>query len=237
MHQRRKSPKEGARRSRARGKVLTDNGLLKPPIFLPGQEASVSLAAPASARSGEVVGLPRQSAITAQSSGSEAEILVKIPIVGQDSHPPPASVLSLRPRAEQIVNDFAPLAIGAAVIPLPGLDLIAIGGLQLKLLAALAELYKVPFTPAQAQLIVTSLLGSVGVTFLSGAVLASTAKFVPFFGALLSSASLPVAGGAITRAMGHLAIDHFDSGGTMETFDLDLAQDAFLAKIGRARGV
>lgn len=142
---------------------------------------------------------------------------------------------SLRPRAEEIVKGYVPLAVGAGMIPLPGVDLAAIGGLQLKVLSALAEHYRVPFTKSQAQLIVTSLLGSVGTTVLAGAALASVAKFVPVFGLLIATASMPVAGGVITRAMGHLAIDHFEAGGKMDTFDLDVAQQAFLAKIAEAK--
>lgn len=154
-----------------------------------------------------------------------------------DSAPSPLAVASASPRAraEQIVNDHLPLAIGAGMLPLPGLDLAVLGGLQLKLLASLAKHYNVRFTQAQAQLIVTSLLGSVGTTLLAGAVLGSVAKIVPFFGTLVGAASMPVAAGVVTRAMGNLAIEHFSAGGTMETFDLDVAQQAFLKKIAEAK--
>jgi uncharacterized protein (DUF697 family) len=140
-----------------------------------------------------------------------------------------------RAAAEQIVKNYLPLAVAAGMVPLPGLDLAAIGGLQLKVLAALAEHYKVSFSQAQAQLIVTSLLGSVGTTVLAGAALVSIAKIIPLFGSLLGAASMPVAAGAITRAMGRLAIDHFEAGGTMESLDLDVAQKAFLEKVAEAR--
>lgn len=142
---------------------------------------------------------------------------------------------SKRTQAEQIVRDYVPLAVGAGLIPVPGADLAAIGGLQLKVLAALAEHYGVAFTRAQAQLIVTSLLGSVGTTVLAGTMFLSLAKVVPGIGALLGAASLPLAGGAITHAMGQLAIDHFEAGGTLETFDLDVAQRAFAEKVRAAK--
>jgi len=140
-----------------------------------------------------------------------------------------------RENAEKIVQDFVPLAVGAGMIPFPGVDLAAIAGLQLKLLASLAKQYGVPFSTVQAKLIVTSLLGSVGTTVLAGSALVSLAKLVPFVGTLVGVASMPIAGGVVTRAMGQLAIDHFEAGGTMENFDLDVAQEAFLGKIAEAK--
>ncbi len=133
------------------------------------------------------------------------------------------------------MQDHVTMAVGAAMIPLPGVDLAAIGGLQLKVLSSLAQHYGVPFTQRQAQLIVTSLLGSVGSTVLAGAALVSLAKILPGIGSLVGIASVPIAGGVVTRALGHLAIDHFEHGGTMENFDLDVAQRAFLEKIAAAK--
>lgn len=147
----------------------------------------------------------------------------------------PVGAVAPRARAEEIVQDHLLLAVGAGMIPVPGLDLAAIAGLQLKLLGSLAQHYRVPFRQAQAQRIVTSLLGSVGTTLLTGAALGSLAKVVPVFGSAVGLASMPVAAGAITRAMGHLAIDHFAAGGTLETFNLDVARRVFLAKVGAAR--
>lgn len=159
------------------------------------------------------------------------------PVVAADGEGavPAASMPSKRVQAEQIVRDYIPLAVGAGLIPVPGADLAAIGGLQLKVLAALAEHYGVAFTRAQAQVIVTSLLGAVGTTVLAGTMFLSLAKVIPGLGTLLGAASLPLAGGAITHAIGHLAIDHFESGGTMMDFDLDVAQRAFAQKLEAAK--
>ncbi len=154
---------------------------------------------------------------------------------GEGDRSPAPRFFDRRLRAEQIVKDYVPLAVGAGMIPLPGADLAAIGGLQLKVLASLAALYEISFSKSQARLIVTSLLGSVGSTVLVGAALGSVAKFVPIFGTLVGAASMPVAGGVITRALGRLAIDHFEAGGNLETFDLDVAQKAFLDKLAEAR--
>jgi uncharacterized protein (DUF697 family) len=249
-----KSQKKGQnpplRRSRARGKdgasdapVVTaaagpNEGTSIDPVTPPTARVSEALStpgevviAPVSARAGVIT----EPAATAPSVAGASEAKRSEPVCEFPAPRPSLVDTSLRPRAEQIVKEYLPLAVGAGMIPLPGLDLAAIGGLQLKLLASLAEHYQVPFTKAQTQLIVTSLLGSVGTTFLAGAVLASAAKIVPFFGTVVGAASMPVAGGVITRALGQLAVDHFEAGGTMETFDLDVAQEAFLAKIAEAK--
>lgn len=149
-----------------------------------------------------------------------------LPVVGSGG-----GVGSKRGRAEQVVRDHLPLAAGAGMLPLPGIDLLAIGGLQLRVLAALADLYAVPFDRSRAQSIVTTLIGSVGVTYVAGAALFSVAKVIPGLGSVLAAASLPAAGGAITHAVGQLAIDHFEAGGTMQDFDLDLAQQAFVDRL------
>ena len=126
-------------------------------------------------------------------------------------------------------------ASGAGLIPVPLADLAAIGGLQLKLLADLAHTYGVEFSKTQAQAIVTSLVGSIGGTVLACSAMGSLAKFLPGLGSVLSVTTLPVAAGAITYAIGHLAIDHFETGGTLRDFDLDVAESAFARRWQEAK--
>ena len=140
-----------------------------------------------------------------------------------------------RAQGEEIIRDYRALAMGAGLIPVPGADMVAIVGLQLKVLASLAELYEVAFTLAQARLIVTSLLAAVGSTILARSMFFSLAKAIPCIGPILGAASLPLAGGAITHAIGHLAIDHFEAGGTLESFNLDVGRRSFGQKVAEAK--
>ncbi len=140
-----------------------------------------------------------------------------------------------RAQGEEIVRDYRALAMGAGFIPVPGADMVAIVGLQLKVLASLAELYGVAFTVAQARLIVTSLLAAVGSTILARSMFLSLAKAIPGIGSILGAASLPLAGGAITHALGHLAIDHFEAGGTLGSFNLDVGRRSFGQKVAEAK--
>jgi uncharacterized protein (DUF697 family) len=179
---------------------------------------------------------PKAEALTPVPAPSSALALVDSP--AQSNHsllPVSENPSKMRPQgrvgAEQIVRDHIPLAVGAGLLPLPGVDLAAIAALQLKMLSALATHYRVPFTRSQAQLIVTSLIGSVGTTLVVGGILISCAKSIPLIGGLIGLSSLSLAGGAITHAMGQLVTDHFETGGTMENFDLDFAKRAFAGKV------
>ena len=166
-----------------------------------------------------------------------ATISTELPVaVGRAAQALPAVARSAkRAQGEEIVRDYRFLAMGAGVIPVPGADMVAIVGLQLKVLASLAELYGVAFTLAQARLIVTSLIAALGSTILARSMFLSLAKAIPGIGSILGAASLPLAGGAITHALGHLAIDHFEAGGTLGSFNLDVGRRSFGQKVAEAK--
>src|SRR5436190_18242238 len=48
--------------------------------------------------------------------------------------------------ANGIIKKYAALSAGAGLIPIAGLDFVAIAGVELKMLADLARLYRVPFS-------------------------------------------------------------------------------------------
>lgn len=195
----------------------------------PAAAAAGKKASRATAPAEELEVVPPSAADSAQTSRTGAE--AEAPVIDTVASPD----LDRRAKAERIVRKYVPFAVGAGLIPLPVVDLAAIGGLQLKMLAALARHYDVPFTRSQGEAIVTSLLGSVGGTVVASSALGSMAKWFPGVGTLLSVTTLPIASSAVTLAIGRLAIDHFETGGTMENFDLDLAQQAFERKLADAK--
>lgn len=146
------------------------------------------------------------------------------PTVALTPEPPVPS----RPiRAEQIINSHVALAMGAGFVPLPILDLVAVSGVQLKLLKELGDLYGVTFTENRVKSIVTSLLGGVSSTSLAVASVGSVAKIVPGLGPALGMVTLPVIAGAVTYAVGKVFTQHFESGGTFLTFDSLDARSGF----------
>jgi uncharacterized protein (DUF697 family) len=133
--------------------------------------------------------------------------------------PPAVDTVSRVGRAEAIVRRNVLWSLGAGVVPFPLFDAIAMTGVQLKMLAELAELYKVSFTESIAKKIIGSLLSSLGGVAIGSAVGASLAKFVPVVGTALGIVSVPLIGGAFTHATGTVFVLHFEAGGTLLDFD------------------
>lgn len=116
-----------------------------------------------------------------------------------------------------IVRQYLPWAAGAGVLPLPGIDLAAIIGVQLRMLDALAKAYGVPFKEQAAKSIVATLMATVLENTVAGG-LASALKFVPVVGTLIGIAALPAFAAAGTYAIGRIFITHFEAGGTFLDF-------------------
>jgi uncharacterized protein (DUF697 family) len=137
--------------------------------------------------------------------------------------------------AEEIVDRFVPLAMGAGMVPVPILDLAAISGLQLKMISDLAAHYAVPFAPSRAKALVASLLGGVGSLTLAAGALGSLLKVVPIVGFWAGCTSLSITAGALTYAVGRIFIDHFESGGTLLDFDTAAAKSLFVEQLAKGR--
>ncbi|MDI1433376.1 YcjF family protein [Polyangium sorediatum] len=126
---------------------------------------------------------------------------------------------SLVGRAESIIRRNVLWSIGAGAVPLPGLDAVAVTGVQVKMLAELSHLYSVKFTEDIAKKLVGALLGGVGGVTLGAALGGSLAKLVPGVGTALGLVTMPIVAGAFTHAVGKVFLMHFESGGTLLDFD------------------
>lgn len=128
--------------------------------------------------------------------------------------------------AQKVVKNYMLWSMGAGLIPYPIVDLVAISGIQLKMLSDISKLYDVEFTESRGKSIVGALLG--GVASMNLAVVgASFTKFIPAIGTVLGMVSLPIFAAAATYAVGKVFIMHFASGGTLLTFNPDEVRDYF----------
>ncbi|MGJ4928869.1 YcjF family protein [Bradyrhizobium sp. HKCCYLS2038] len=124
--------------------------------------------------------------------------------------------------AAALVSRFSKWSAAAGVIPLPIVDMVAVGGIQLQMLRRLAEIYDVPFSDNRGKSVIASLAGSiipVGAGAAAATGLLSALKVVPPLGMTLAAVTMPAVSGAATYVIGKVFIQHFASGGTLLDFN------------------
>ncbi len=122
-------------------------------------------------------------------------------------------------RAEAIIRTNVHWAIGSGVVLIPVVDLLAVSGIQIKMLSELSKLYGLSFREDIAKKIMGSLFSSVLGVGIGVVLCASIAKIVPVVGTSIGLITVPIAAGAFTHTTGKIFVMHFESGGTL--FDLD----------------
>src|SRR5580692_8460627 len=133
----------------------------------------------------------------------------------QDTESPAADNAEL---ASKLVNRFAVWAGVAGLIPLPVVDVVAVGGLQVQMVRRISQLYGVPFSENRGKALIASLGGAL-IPASSGIGAASALKAVPIFGTLAAGFIMPVLSAGATYAIGKAFIEHFASGGTLLDFN------------------
>ena len=124
-------------------------------------------------------------------------------------------------RASKLVDRFSLWSGAAGLIPVPLLDVAAVGGVQLQMLRRLSEIYAVPFSENLGKSVVASLAGAVipastATTTAMG--VGSMIKSVPG-GQMVGALTMPVFSAAATYVIGKVFIQHFASGGTLLDFN------------------
>jgi uncharacterized protein (DUF697 family) len=120
--------------------------------------------------------------------------------------------------ASKLVDRFAIWSGVAGLVPLPVIDLLAVGGLQVQMLRRLSQIYDVEFSANRGKALIAALAGSM-IPATSGMGAASALKTVPLLGMLASAFVMPVLSAGATFAIGKAFIQHFESGGTLLDFN------------------
>jgi uncharacterized protein (DUF697 family) len=126
---------------------------------------------------------------------------------------------SRRASAVKLVERFSLLSGAAGLIPVPLVDLAAIGGLQIQMLYLISKIYGVPFAKNRGKALIASLAGSM-IPASSGIGAASIVKSVPIVGTAISAIAMPVLSAGATYAIGKAFIQHFATGGTLLDFNV-----------------
>ena len=134
------------------------------------------------------------------------------------SVPPPATDKERDRHASKIV-DICSIGSGVAgLLPIPLVDIAAVGGIQLYMLHKLSEMHDIPFSENQGKAVLSSLIGAI-VPAIAARAAASFFKFVPGLGHIAGTLTMaPVSAGA-TYIIGKVFIQHFASGGTLLDFN------------------
>jgi uncharacterized protein (DUF697 family) len=120
--------------------------------------------------------------------------------------------------ALRLVDRFSTWSGVAGLLPIPIVDLVAVGGLQLQMLRRLSQIYNVPFSENRGKALISSLLGAM-IPTASGLGFAEVLKAVPIVGTLISAFITPALAAGATYAIGRVFIQHFASGGTLLDFN------------------
>lgn len=125
-------------------------------------------------------------------------------------------------------------AMGVGLIPMPGLDLIGVTGVQIKMLNELSRLYKVDFSEHRAKSILSALAGGLGALAVAP-LFSSLIKVIPIVGQTAGLVSLPLSAGAFTYAVGKIFVQHFSTGGTLLDFDPAAVREHFRREFESAK--
>lgn len=124
----------------------------------------------------------------------------------------------------RIVSRAVKWSAAAAVVPVPYLDLVALGTVQVRMVRELARAYGLDADSEMLKTAVSALLGTLAPAVISGGLLGSALKLVPVGGTILGSVGLAAFGSAATYAIGKIFVTHFEKGGTLNSFSAEAVE-------------
>ncbi|MEX0760429.1 MAG: hypothetical protein WD100_12690, partial [Tistlia sp.] len=136
----------------------------------------------------------------------------------QDAETQDAELAGVPEVAHEIINRHALYAAAGGLIPLPLLEVVTSGTIQLRMIAKLCDLYTLPFSEQAVKAAIATLVGSVLPFTVVGRTTFSLFRAVPLVGPALSLATVPAVAGAVTWAVGRVFAWQFQYGGSLENF-------------------
>lgn len=122
-------------------------------------------------------------------------------------------------QVNNLVRNHSVVSAAMGVVPIPPLTMALILTNNLKMLHKLSSIYGVKFRKDVGKAAISSFLGGCGTVSISGRVIWGLSTVLPMAAPVISVVTIPAFGASTTYAVGHLFIQHFESGGTFLTFD------------------
>jgi uncharacterized protein (DUF697 family) len=132
------------------------------------------------------------------------------------------ALVSDKSKADRIIKRHVLWSVGAGLMPLPIVDVIAVSAIQLDMLRQLASEYGVSFSESEGKAWVSALAGN-----LVARIGANALKLIPGIGSVLGGITASIVSGASTYAVGQVAKNHFEAGGTFANMDMNAARRAY----------
>jgi uncharacterized protein (DUF697 family) len=138
-------------------------------------------------------------------------------------------------KAARIISSSVAWSAASGVVPVPVLDLIALGGVQTKMILDLSQLYGRRARGELAPGLVSVLLGTLLPAGATGAIAGSAAKLIPGWSWVVGMTSQAAFGAAATYAMGKVFVHHFEGGGSLANFNAKAVQEELKAEFSKAK--
>src|ERR1022692_2971942 len=137
-------------------------------------------------------------------------------------------------KALKTVKNYMWWSMGAGLIPFPWVDMVAVSGVQLKMLSEISKIYDVPFQLNRGKAVVGSLIGSIVPGAISYGAALTLLKGIPLVG-IVGGATMALTSGATAWALGKVFIQHFESGGTFLDLNPEEVREYFKAQFEEGR--
>lgn len=124
--------------------------------------------------------------------------------------------------ARAILGRYAAGGAVASVIPLPFVDLAAVGAVHVMMVRAIAAAYGLPFDKVLVKAAIAAVAGGAVSHWVGRDLGRSALKALPGIG-VLAGAAIPASTGAATYALGRIVIAHFEAGGHLGNLDAEAA--------------
>jgi uncharacterized protein (DUF697 family) len=129
--------------------------------------------------------------------------------------------------AHKVIKKYIWWSAGVSMLPWVCVDMYAVGGVQLKMLADIAKIYDVPFRKNIGKAAIGSLGGFAVPHAIAFGKALSLFKAVPIVGTMVGSPAAAALSCAYTWALGNIFVQHFESGGTFLNFDAEKVSEHF----------
>lgn len=121
----------------------------------------------------------------------------------------------------RIIRRYVLMSAGAGVIPLPGLDVTVLAGIHIALIKEISEQYGAAFSEHAARNVVMAVAASLVPGTIGSVAGRRLLHALPFITPGLGVLALSASSAAVSYALGRVIMAHFETGGTLDSFDVE----------------